>query len=170
MNADGTNEHRLTHSEDDDWQAAWSPDSKQLAFARGKNGNWDIYIMDVSDGGIQGDAELIRLTNNDVADGFPAWSPDGKRIVFSSQRDGNKEIYIMNADGTDQLRLTDNDVDDSFPRWSPDGQWIVYVTSTVYSGIHSSDLVVMNVNSFSQRIVTKTSLIEEACPDWRPLP
>ncbi|MFZ2095417.1 MAG: hypothetical protein WAV05_02150 [Anaerolineales bacterium] len=39
MNADGTDQRRLTHFEDDDWQAAWSPDSTLIAFARGVNSN-----------------------------------------------------------------------------------------------------------------------------------
>jgi len=170
MNADGTDQRRLTHFEYEDWQAAWSPDSTRLAFARGRGGNWDIYIMDVSDGGIQGDAEVVRLTDNDAADGFPAWSPDGNRIVFSSERDGTEEIYIMNADGSDQQRLTFNDVDDTFPRWSPDGQRIVYATSTLINSMHSNDLMLMNADGSNQHMLTRTAMIEEVCPNWRPVP
>jgi Tol biopolymer transport system component len=170
MNADGTDQRRLTHFDGEDWQAAWSPDSSQIAFARGENSNWDIYIMGVSDGGIQGDASLRRLTDNDTSDGFPAWSLDGTQIVFISSRDGNKEIYIMNADGSNQQRLTHNNVDDTFPRWSPDGKRIVYVTSTVYSGVHSTDLAIMNADGSNQRMLTRTAMIEEASPNWRPAP
>jgi Tol biopolymer transport system component len=170
MNADGTNQRRLTHSDDNDWQAAWSPDSTHLAFARGATSAWDIYIMDVSDGGITGDSELVRLTNNDVADGFPAWSNDGSQILFSSMRDGNEEIYIMNSDGTNQTRLTYNTVDDTFPRWSADGQHIVFIVTAIYSGIHSTEIAIMDVDGSHQHKITKTALIEEACPRWRPIP
>lgn len=170
MNTDGTNQRRLTHFDGDDWQAAWSPDSTKIAFARGENGNWDIYVMDVSDGGIQGDASLQRLTDNDTPDSLPAWSPDGTRIVFSSQRDGNREIYVMDVNGSNQQRLTDNDVDDYFPRWSPDGQRIVFVTATLLSGFHSTDIAIMNADGTNLRLLTKTSMIEEASPNWRPSP
>jgi Tol biopolymer transport system component len=170
MNADGTNLRRLTHFDGEDWQAAWSPDSTKIAFARGENGNWDIYVMDVSDGGLQGDSSLQRLTDNDTSDGFPAWSPDGTRLVFMSQRDGNREIYIMDNDGSNQQRLTNNDVDDSFPRWSPDGQHIIFVTATVYSGVHSTDLAIMSADGTHLRLLTRTPLIEEASPSWRPAP
>lgn len=168
MDADGTNQRRLTHSEHNDWQAAWSPDSTRLAFARGESSTWDIYIMDVSDGGIKGDSELVRLTNNDVADGFPAWSRDGTRILFSSMRDGNEEIYIMNADGLGQTRLTNNNVEDTFPRWSPDGTRIVYVVTSKHGTITSTEIVIMNADGSNPHLLTKTAMIEEACPNWRP--
>jgi Tol biopolymer transport system component len=170
MNADGTNQRRLTYFDGDDWQAAWSPDSTKIVFARGLNGNWDIYVMDVSDGGIQGDASLRRLTDNDTPDGFPSWSPDGTHILFSSRRDGNKEIYIMDPDGSNQQRLTNNSVDDSFPRWSPDGTRIVFVTATVYSGIHSTDLAIMHADGTHMHLLTRTPMVEEASPCWRPAP
>ena len=92
MNADGSEERRLTHDPADDWQASWSRDSTRLAFVSARDGEWEIYLMDVSDGGVAGDSHLVRLTDNDVSDGFPDWSPDGTRIVFSSMRDGNEEI------------------------------------------------------------------------------
>ena len=125
-------ETRLTHDPADDWQASWSPDSTRLAFISARDGEWEIYLMDVSDGGIAGDSQLVRLTDNEVADGFPDWSPDGTRIVFSSMRDGNEEIYVMNADGSNPQRLTFNDYDESFPRWSPDGLRIAY---TIFSPV-----------------------------------
>jgi TolB protein len=126
--------------------------------------------MDVSDGGLQGDISLQRLTDNDTSDGFPAWSPDGTRLVFMSQSDGNREIYIMDNDGSNQQRLTNNDVDDSFPRWSPDGQHIIFVTATVYSGVHSTDLAIMSADGTNLRLLTRTPMIEEASPSWRPAP
>jgi Tol biopolymer transport system component len=170
MNSDGTDQRRLTHFNGDDWQAAWSPDSTKIAFARGLNSNWDIYVMDVSDGGLQGDVSLQRLTDNDTPDGFPAWSPDGTRMLFMSQRDGNREIYIMDVDGSNQQRLTSNDVDDSFPRWSPDGTRIVFVTATLISGMHSTDLATMHADGTNFRLLTRTPLVEETSPSWRPAP
>jgi Tol biopolymer transport system component len=90
--------------------------------------------------------------------------------VFMSQRDGNREIYIMDNDGSNQQRLTNNDVDDSFPRWSPDGQHIIFVTATVYSGVHSTDLAIMSADGTHLRLLTRTPMIEEASPSWRPAP
>jgi Tol biopolymer transport system component len=42
----------------------------RIAFASERDGNWEIYAMDV-DGGHQ-----TRLTRRDPQDRFPLWSPD----------------------------------------------------------------------------------------------
>src|SRR5947209_5406518 len=71
----------------------------KIAFASDRDGNLEIYIMDVDGGG------QTRLTENPGEDYSPAWSPDGKHLAFVSTRDGDAEIYSMNADGTAQTRL-----------------------------------------------------------------
>jgi Tol biopolymer transport system component len=91
----------------------WSPDGKKIVFASGRDGNWEIYVMN-ADGSNQ-----TRLTNHPDVDMQPAWSYDGKQIAFVSTRDGNQEIYVINADGSNLLRLTNNDTTDSDPVWMP---------------------------------------------------
>ena len=100
----------------------------QIAFSSNRDGNWEIYVMDVDGGNQQ------RLTNNRHDDSSPSWSPDGKRIAFASNRfafDGEKtllsfDIYVIDADGSDPQRLTENRKDDRDPSWSPDGKRIVF--------------------------------------------
>ena len=57
MNADGTGESQLTNHPGGDFQAVWSPDGTQIAFASNRDGNNEIYIMD-ADGSNQ-----VRITN-----------------------------------------------------------------------------------------------------------
>ena len=109
MNADGSNQTRLTDNPASDSDPTWSADGQKIAFASNRDGNWQIYIMN-ADGSNQ-----TRLTNNQADDAYPAWSPDGQRIAFTSNRDGNLEIYVMNPDGSQQSRLTNNSGADSFP-------------------------------------------------------
>ena len=115
MNADGTNQTRLTNAVGNDIFSSWSPDGTQIAFRSYRDGNHEIYVMD-ADGSNQ-----TNLTNDAAADYYPSWTPDGSQIAFHSTRDGNHEIYVMNADGTNQTRLT-NDVAaaDYYPSWSPE--------------------------------------------------
>ena len=71
MDADGSNQTRLTNNPASDAQPAWSPDGTKIAFNSDRDGNFEVYVMD-ADGSNQ-----TRLTNNPADDGGPAWSPDG---------------------------------------------------------------------------------------------
>lgn len=123
MNADGSDQTRLTHTpaiaEND---AAWSPDGTRLVYARQENGNWDIYTMH-ADG-----SAITRRTTHAGADRNPAWSPDGARIAFESDRDGDKEIYILAVGGSagSEVNLTSHPEDQSEPAWSPDGTQLAF--------------------------------------------
>jgi Tol biopolymer transport system component len=95
MNANGTNQTRLTFAPRADTHANFSPDGQKLAFSSNRDGgNSEIYVMN-ADG-----TEQTRLTFNNGTDEFPAFSPNGEQIAFSSNRDGNFEIYVMNSDGS----------------------------------------------------------------------
>src|SRR5215216_1896481 len=88
-----------------------------LAFVSERDGNSEIYVMNVDGTG------LLRLTNDAGRDTDPAWSPDGKRIAFASDRAGSWDIYVMNADGSNLVRRTQNRLNEGLngaPAWSPD--------------------------------------------------
>jgi Tol biopolymer transport system component len=56
----------------------------RIAFQSERNGNTDIYVMNV-DG-----SEEVRLTSDTSREVYPDWSPDGSKITFVSDRDGDK--------------------------------------------------------------------------------
>ena len=122
MNADGTDQTRLTHTQANNRAPFWSPEGRRMAFVTDRDGNQEIYLMD-SDG-----SNLRNLSRSGKADFSPSWSPDGSRIAFVSTRDGKRNIYITGIDGQDQVRLTLRG-DNWNPNWSPDSLRIAFVSN-----------------------------------------
>jgi len=117
MNADGSDQRRLTDFADMEAYPDWSPDGKQIAFhAHHGSRIWSIHVMN-ADG-----SNRRRLTDSETRDAAPVWSPDGTQIVFS--RDG--DVWVMNVDGSDQRQLTTDPAGGNFADWSPDGTQIVF--------------------------------------------
>jgi tetratricopeptide (TPR) repeat protein len=92
MNAGGFDPGRLT-TDPSDTAPSWSPDGasdgQQVAFISARDGNWELYLVDVATG------QERRLTNHPAADVAPTWSPDGRRVAFLSNRDGAWALYIL---------------------------------------------------------------------------
>jgi Tol biopolymer transport system component len=107
---------RVTGGERTHWEPDWSPDERQLVFARstapGKPGELVIASL-------HGEDARVLTHGSDDAD--PSWSPRGDRIAFSRRAD----IYVIQTDGRGLRRLTDSgyNVD---PDWSPDGKAIAW--------------------------------------------
>ncbi|MGH8532850.1 MAG: TolB family protein, partial [Gammaproteobacteria bacterium] len=122
MNADGSEQARITHGHGRQALPAWSPDGEKIVFVSERDGAAEIHVVRVN-----GD-DKDRLTT--VGDNsYPVWSPDGQQIAFASRLDGDWEIYVMDANGTDVRRLTHDKGNDRFPSWSPDGRRIAFASN-----------------------------------------
>lgn len=90
MNADGSNQRRLTADGGKNQYPCWSPDGKRIAYVSERTGNRDIFIMN-SDG-----SGTMQLTHHKADDSSPNWSPCGKKIAFDSTREpGSQEIFVI---------------------------------------------------------------------------
>jgi hypothetical protein len=157
MNADGTNQTRLTNNSAIDARASISADGNRIAFGSNRDGNYEIYVMNADGSG------QIRLTNNLADDFIPNFSPDGSKIAFESVRDGNFEVYVMNADGTNQTRLTNNLTRDGNPAFSPDGSKIAFESSRE----GNSEIYVMSADGSGQTRLTNNPA-EDGDPFFSP--
>lgn len=76
---EGGNAKPITHNIGYDFAPTWSPDSKQIAFASDRYGNFDVFVIN-AEGGIP--SRLTFHSNKEIPSSF---SPDGKTVLFSAQ-------------------------------------------------------------------------------------
>lgn len=127
MNADGSDPRQLTFNAADDVDPAWSPDGRQLVFAR-FFGDFDADLFTI---GADGSGERAVTESPGVMDRQPVWSPNGREIAFS--RGGNAaeergDIFTIRPDGTHLRALTSTAADEESPDWSPDGHRIAFTS------------------------------------------
>ncbi|MFN2594901.1 MAG: TolB family protein [Actinomycetota bacterium] len=124
VNPDGSGLAQLTTGAgQDDENARWSPDGKEIAFQRSEGASYDIWVT-AADG-----SEQIALTRSAGDETNPAWSPNGKRILYDhwagSENFGSglSSLWTMRADGSHQRRLVRHGEAGDY---SPDGTRIVF--------------------------------------------
>jgi TolB protein len=98
MNADGSDQHQITHLGGANFAPFFTPDGKRIIFSSNyKNphsGEFDLYLIG-DDGG-----SLEQVTTAAGFDGFPQFSPDGAHLVWASSRTatGEHQLDLFLAD------------------------------------------------------------------------
>src|SRR5215467_3433611 len=77
-----------------DYEASWSPDSRQIVLVSSRHGGMKVHLMN-ADSASHG-SDMRQLTFGSDEDDSPAWSPDGRKIAFVSIRAGVSQIFVMN--------------------------------------------------------------------------
>ena len=100
----------------------WSPDGQTIVYTAYRNGDFDIYKMDLQT------RQEVQLTSSKGLDDGPDYSPDGNYIYYNSMKSGSMQVWRMNTDGSDKVQITDDDYSNWFPHPSPDGKYLVILT------------------------------------------
>ena len=102
--------------------SACSGSGDLIYFTSDRDGNLDIYSVDVGEG------EETNLTNTgDIDETSPMVSPDGESVAFVSTSGGNVAVEVMRSDGSDRTLVSPQSGVHDGPRWSPDSDRIAYV-------------------------------------------
>ncbi len=128
MNADGSNQRRLTNSPGYDGGPFFSPDGQRILWRHfEENGAIaDIYSMKLDGTDVQ------RLTHFGAMSWAPYFHPSGEYVIFAANKLGfsNFELYLVDAAGRrEPVRVTFSDGFDGLPVFSPDGGRLAW-TST----------------------------------------
>ncbi|GHT01464.1 tricorn protease [Bacteroidia bacterium] len=125
----GGQANQITMHEAYDYMPVWSPDSKKIAFASNRFGNFDIYIAPAAGG------TPIRLTTHSGNESPYSFTPDGKFLVFGAKiqvptssaafpSGVNSEIYKVAVTGGRPELVLATAIDDL--SFSADGKTMIF--------------------------------------------
>ena len=134
----------------------FTSDGKSVLMSYAKNGNSDVWRMDLST------RKATQLTKHAAIDTSPSASPDGAEIAFNSDRGGTPQLYVMDGNGANVRRISFGRGRYSTPVWSHRGDLIAF-TKQASGKFH---IGVMRPDGSGERILTE-SFLDEA-PTWAP--
>ncbi|MBN2227457.1 MAG: PD40 domain-containing protein [candidate division Zixibacteria bacterium] len=130
---------RITFTTARELYPAWGADSKTVYYGSDRNGNYDIYAVDVTSG------EETRLTDHVANDVKPIPSPDGKYLVFlrglnqlvRHDLETNKETVWIDG------MFSDLGVEPTIEYdWSGDSRWLTF---TMSGPTYESDIYIVGL-------------------------
>jgi hypothetical protein len=126
---------------------AFSADGRKVAFSGHRNGQFDIYAIDLET------EQIEQLTNDGVFDGAPVYSPDGASLVMTSVVDGHEKLFRIDLDSPQQrYPVTFGDSNETDAVFSPDGKRLYYTSdvsgaNNIYSVDFETGQTVQHTNS-----------------------
>ncbi|MCH8333982.1 PD40 domain-containing protein [Candidatus Sumerlaeota bacterium] len=126
----GASPRRLTTHPGLDYNPVFSPDGRWIVFTSERNGNPDLYALDLENPG-----PPRQITRSAAMEDAAAFSPDGRLLAFVSTRTGNADIFVMPfspespeppGPSIRPKNLTNHRGGDFNPAFSPDGKRIIF--------------------------------------------
>ncbi|MBI4909896.1 MAG: PD40 domain-containing protein [Acidobacteria bacterium] len=146
----------------DVWYGATvSPDGRQVAFLRGREGVRELYIV-----GVDGFGErLLWKAEKDWRAHSPQWLPDSKRVVLTvSAQDRSRLMTVSASDGVATILWEGKQF--VYPQLSPDGRSVVFLKRARQDPA-GDQLWLLRIEDRSETLVFDGQSYM-ACPLWMP--
>src|SRR5713226_6887667 len=132
ISIDGGDPRQLTNEKQSSSQPRWSPDGKRLAFVSARDGEPQIWTIDLAES-----AQAKKITNLSTGVDGPVWSPDGMWIAFTSEvypecasDDCNKQRAEQAASSKVKAKVADRLLYRHWNAWKEGKRTHVLVAST----------------------------------------
>lgn len=145
-----------------------SPDGKRIVFTSLRDGDLDLYTMNVDGTGVR------RVTDRMGYDGGAVWSPDGKLIAWRAwypQTDQEKtdyqellkqnlvrptrmELWVANVDGSNARQVTNLGGANFAPAFTPEGKRLIFASNYTNPRSRNFDLYLVNLDGSGLSQVT----------------
>lgn len=149
---------QLTNSKGYDAEATLSPDGKKMLYTSTKDGDLELYIMNLKNG------KEKRITFDLGYDGGAWFSPDGKKIIWRASRPKtenevkeykellsqglvaptNMEVWVANADGSNARQVSAFGQANWAPAYMPDSKRIIFASNHEYKRGFPFNMYIMN--------------------------
>jgi Tol biopolymer transport system component len=149
---------QLTNSKAYDAEATLSPDGKKMVYTSTKDGDLELYIMNLKTG------KEKRITHTPGYDGGAWFSRDGKKLIWRASRPKtetelkdykdllaqdlvaptNMEVWIADADGSNAKQVTTLGQANWAPAYMPDSKRIIFASNHEYKRGYPFNLYTMN--------------------------
>lgn len=154
MNSDGSNIKRHTFNKAFEADISWSPSGDQLAFKSYRDGNDEIYVLDLGSG------EQKNISNHPERDGGPVWNENGESVIFQSQRENQEDaLYTHNLKTGVIEKIQLEGFNGYGAVWSPIGDKVAFISNE--DG--DDDIYILDLKNG-----TKTQLTDNPLNDWYP--
>lgn len=155
---DGNIVKQLTTSPAYDAEATLSPDGKKMIYTSTKDGDIELYIMNLKTG------KEKRITNTPGYDGGAWFSPNGKKIIWRASRPNTEsdikeykdllaenlvaptkmEVWVARANGKNARQVTNLGQANWAPNFMPDSRRIIFASNHEYKRGFPFNMYIIN--------------------------
>jgi TolB protein len=90
-----------------------SPDGKTLAYISRRGGQFQLYVMDLTN------SQELRLSEDASDAEAPSFSPNGRYIMYATKSGGRGTLAVVSTDGSVKHQLSTQLGEIREPTWGP---------------------------------------------------